>query len=132
MSKIKPLILEWCVQVWKGLKENTEAIKGGWNRCCLQYCDALDSQVRREVANAAHRGEFDGHLIPEGEEEEGDDDEGLNGESDHEEDEEKDVLDVDKEIRFGNRRGNRKRAQQQLYGYMLNSSQIAMSGDSEA
>jgi hypothetical protein len=95
MSKIKLLILEWCLQSWKSLKESRKVIAGGWKRCCLQFCDALDPAVRREVTNSAHRGEFDGHFIPEGEEPDGhgegaDTDSGS--ESDHEEDEEKNMI----------------------------------------
>jgi hypothetical protein len=52
-------------------------------------------------------------------------------ESDHEEDEEKDDLDTAKEVSSGWRRSTRKRKQQDMFGYVINSSQVAMSGGSE-
>ena len=52
--------------------------------------------------------------------------------SDEESDDEKDVLDVMKERQYGPRRSNRKRTQPPVTGYLLNSSQIALSEDSEA
>jgi hypothetical protein len=53
-------------------------------------------------------------------------------ESEAEEDEEKDELDVMKERQYGSRKSARKRSQPAVSGYMLNSSQIHLTEDSES
>jgi hypothetical protein len=87
------------------------------------------------VVEEAARGEFEvivvpkkGYTIKELEEE----DEALAAAEEDEEDDEKDVLDVMKERAFGSRKSDRKRTRPTTTGYMFNSSQIAMSEDSEA
>ena len=46
-------------------------------------------------------------------------------------DEDKDVLDVMKQRQYGNRKSTRKRTEPAAAGYMFNSSQIALTEDSE-
>ena len=52
--------------------------------------------------------------------------------SDNEEDKTKDVLDILKERQFGARKSEQKRSQAMMFGYVVNSQQVAYSGDSEA
>ena len=77
------------------------------------------------------RGEFEGVFVPKKKK----DDEELEDptvSSDEESDDERDVLDVMKARQYGTRRGERKRSQTAVSGYMLNTSQIALSEDSDA
>ena len=77
------------------------------------------------------RGELEANWVP-GVAEIEDDNPASDTDSDHEENETKDVLDIMKERQFGTRRGERKRKQASMFGYVVNSQQLAYSGDSEA
>jgi len=84
------------------------------------------------VVEAASRDEFVAKaFVPAGEEGQ-EDDYQAEEESDHEEDESKDELDIMKERQFGTRKSVRKRSQASAFGFQLNSSQIALTSDSEA
>jgi hypothetical protein len=92
-----------------------------------------DSVKRAAVVEEVARGGLDSTFVPVrgggGQEEL---EEVVEDESNGESDDEKDVLDLMKERQYGQRKGTRKRTQTALSGYVLNSSQIAMSEDSEA
>jgi hypothetical protein len=94
--------------------------------CCISLFNVHDAAKRALVVEAAAKGEFESTFVPDKSE---DVDSGSDGE---EEDEEKDVLDVMKERQYGKRKIDRKRSQPSAAGYMLSSSQIALSEDSEA
>jgi hypothetical protein len=131
MSSIKPLILQWCIDSWCKMKDGRDYIKMGWHSCCVSLFDVHDQAKRVTVVEAASRDEFVAKaFVPEGEE--GKEDDYDTEESDHEEDEEKDELDVMKERQFGTRKSARKRAQASAFGFQLNSSQLALTSDSEA
>ena len=131
MSSIKPLILQWCIDSWSKMKDGRDYIKMGWHSCCVSLFDVHDQAKRMAVVEAASRDEFAVKaFVPEVEE--GKEDDYDTEESDHEEDEEKDELDVMKERQFGTRKSARKRAQASAFGFQLNSSQLALTSDSEA
>ena len=132
MSSIKPLILQWCIDSWSKMKDGRDYIKMGWHSCCVSLFDVHDQVKRVAVVEAASRDEFVAKaFVPEGEEGK-EDDYQAEEESDHEEDESKDELDIMKERQFGTRKSARKRAQVSAFGFQLNSSQIALTSDSEA
>ena len=113
------------------MKDGRDYIKMGWHSCCVSLFDVHDQVKRIAVVEAASRDEFVAKaFVPEGEE--GKEDDYDTEESDHEEDEEKDELDVMKERQFGTRKSARKRAQASAFGFQLNSSQLALTSDSEA
>jgi len=139
MSIIKPLILQWCVDSWNMMEPGRNFIKMGWHTCCTSLFNVHDPVKRATVVEEVARGGLDAWLVPvrgrpggatqSGQEWE----EEVEGEeSEEESDDEKHVLDVMKERQYGQRKSTRKRTQTALSGYVLNSSQIAMSEDSEA
>ena len=82
------------------MKDGRDYIKMGWHSCCVSLFDVHDQAKRMAVVEAASRDEFVAKaFVPEGEE--GKDDEYDTEESDHEEDESKDELDIMKERQFG-------------------------------
>jgi len=132
MSSIKPLILQWCIDSWSKMKDGRDYIKMGWHSCCVSLFDVHDQAKRVAVVEAASRDEFVAKaFVPDGEEGKEDDCQ-AEAESDHEEDEGKDELDIMKERQFGIRKSARKRAQASAFGFQLNSSQLALTSDSEA
>lgn len=132
MSSIKPLILQWCVDSWLKMKEGREYIKNGWKTCCTSKFDVLDEKKRQEVVEEVARQEFEAAVVPEqAERDVYNSDAESDNESDHEENEKKDELDIMKERQFGQRKSTRKRKQPSVMGYVVNSSQIALSGESE-
>ena len=129
MSLIKPLILEWCIESWNKMQGNgfgREYIKFGWHTCCVSLFNVLDPVKRQQVVEEVALNKIDGSLVPEGEEA-GD----AGSDSEHESDDEKDVLDVMKQRQFGERKSDRKRKQPKLSGYFINSQQVAMTDDSD-
>jgi hypothetical protein len=130
MSVIKPYILQWCIDSWTQMQtgHGREYIKTGWHTCCTSLFNVRDPIKRAQVVEAVARGELEGAFVP-NQSETASDSSDSEGE---EEDEDKDVLDVMKERQYGKRKSQRKRAQPSVSGYLLNSSQIALSEDSES
>jgi hypothetical protein len=131
MESIKPLVLQWCIESWKRLKEGKEYIMFGWNTCVFSLYDVRDKEKQAAAGKECFEGKLEARgFIPDGVEEQESD------ESDQESDEEKDVLDVMKERRFGTRKSDRKRKETERTGYFLGSSQVSFvqtgSEDSEA
>jgi hypothetical protein len=124
MKKIKPQVLQWCIDSWTELQERKAVIADGWYRGCLSLYDVHEKDKRIAALTAVAKRELDYAHVPEADEEEAD-------ESDHESDEE-DELDVAKQIAEGTRRSTRERKQSASHGYCLNSSQIALTEDSES
>jgi hypothetical protein len=69
MSVLKPKILEWCVESWKGMVERKQMILDGWAQCCTRLFNVLDPERRCEAMAAVQNKELDDTLIPDGEEE---------------------------------------------------------------
>lgn len=128
MSVIKPYILQWCIDSWTKMRPGRDYIKMGWHTCCVSLFNVHDPVKRAQVVEAVARGELEGAFVPDKAEETSE----SSGSEGEDEDEEKDVLDVMKERQYGKRKSDRKRAQPSVSGYMFNSSQIALSEDSEA
>lgn len=92
----------------------------------MSLFNVLDPVKRQQVVEEVALNKIDGSLVPEGEEA-GD----AGSDSEHESDDEKDVLDVMKQRQFGERKSDRKRKQPKLSGYFINSQQVAMTDDSD-
>lgn len=129
MSMIKPLILQWCIASWSKMKQGRDYIKMGWHTCCLSLFNVNDVVKRLQVVEEVALGKLEGSFVPAQAE---DSEEAAEHESEAEEDEEKDELDVMKERQYGSRKSARKRSQPAVSGYMLNSSQIHLTEDSES
>jgi len=126
MSSLKPLIVQWCIDSWKRMKEGKDLIKTGWHTCVVSLFDVYDGIKRVEAVAESARGELEVRdYVPSGEEKE---DLCSSGEDT---DDDKDELDIMKERRFGTRRSTRKRAQPKPFGFSINPSQVDMveSGD---
>jgi hypothetical protein len=126
MSMIKPLILQWCIAAWTKMKLGRDYIKMGWHSCCGSLFNVHDVVKRLQVVEEVALGILDKSFIPE------DADPEEQAAESEEEDEEKDELDVMKERQYGSRKSTRKRAQPSVSGYMLNSSLIHLTEDSDS
>jgi hypothetical protein len=126
MSMIKPLILQWCIASWSKMKQGRDYIKMGWHSCCVSLFNVHDVVKRLQVVEEVALKELESVFVPDAEESE------EQAASESEEDEEKDELDVMKQRQYGSRKSARQRSQASVSGYMLNSSQIALTEDSDS
>ena len=123
MASIKPLILQWCIDSWARMREGRDLIKFGWHTCCVSLFDVYDKQKRKEAVAACAKGDLEARgFIPAGDEGDAETDQSSESESD----EDKDVLDVMQERKFGSRRSTRKRSRVQKFGAGINPCQIDM------
>jgi hypothetical protein len=129
MAKLKPLVLQWCVDSWQRLCDDNSFAAQGWYNCCLSLFDVNDPQKRKTALAAVARKELDAHNIPDGAE--ADPVDSDEAESDNESNDEDDELDTSKIINFGERRSSRPRAPRQRFGGGVNPLQIALTEDSE-
>ena len=96
--------------------------------CVVSLFNVYDQAKRIQAVEEVGKRELDASWVPGP----GDDEVEVEEEWEEEEDEEADELDVMKARQFGTRKSNRKRSQPAAGGaYMLDSSAIAMSEDSE-
>lgn len=126
MSMIKPLILQWCIASWSKMKQGRDYIRMGWHTCCLSLFNVNNVVKRLQVVEEVALGKLERSFIPEQTKE------AVEQESESEEEEQKDELDVMKERQYGSRKSTRKRSQVSVSGYMLNSSQIHLTEDSDS
>jgi len=126
MSVIKPLILEWVLGSWTHMKQGADLIKVGWHTCCISLFNVHDVAKRVQVLEEVAKDELDRAFVPEEEEQRE-----CSSSSSDDEDEKKDELDIMKERQFGARKGTRKRAAAQKFGFQLDSQRIAMTDDSD-
>ena len=136
MSHIKPLILQWCIDSWQKMVLGRAYIKTGWHSCTLVYYNVHDPDLRQLAVEASAKGEIDATYVPERKKKKKDRAPSPPPEevsSEDEENEDADVLAVMKARQYGTRKSSRQRshAQPSSHSYMLSSSQIALSGDSE-
>ena len=114
MKSLKPLILQWCVESWKDLRERKQLILDGWERSCTSLFNVHSVQRRQEAVELIALNTLALETLPEGTEEDG-----YAESSDDNEDE----LDITKPRPLGKQTG-RSRTQTQLFGYMLDSGRI--------
>jgi hypothetical protein len=131
MKSIKPMIVEWCLQSWRKLHEQKQFITFAWHMCCASFYNVNDPQKRLEAVEEVALEKLERLHIPATDEVESQEfDSDSEGESDHEEGEEQDELDVMTQRIFGTRRSERSSRTPQLFGYQLNSSQIDFAASS--
>jgi hypothetical protein len=126
LSTLKPLVVDWCYQVWDSLRKNRDYVVHAWESL-FKHFDPFDKANQL----TALRESSSNQLRIEEKFEAEDDDEGDAYESE-DEDEEKDELDIMKEIQTGTRRSTRAKKQPQLQGYMVRTDQIQMEDDPQA
>ena len=137
MAKIKPLLLQWCVDSWMELQKNKMTILQGWGKCVTSLYDAHDPLKRMDAMREVAQQELDPAVEPEGDELEEEDleEEDIPVDMDIQtSDEEKDELDVSRLVTEPTRRSTRERKQPAAAAgsYLINSQQIALTEDSEA
>jgi hypothetical protein len=115
MSALKPLVLQWCVESWKGLQERKQLILDGWGQSCLNFFDITSEKRRREAVDLIALKRLDLEQLPEGTEPDG----CAESESDQDDDE----LDTSKPRQFGKQTG-RVRTQTKQFGYRLDPTHI--------
>jgi hypothetical protein len=125
MKTIKPLVLQWSIDSWSAMKERKDLILRGWEKCCIALYDVHDRSKRLEAVLAVAEEKLELAFVPDGEEQE------EQYEESDDEDSDKDELDLSKAINFGERRSTRVRRPASRLGYCLDSSQVAMTEDSE-
>ena len=101
----------------------------GWQSCVKMFCDVEDASQREAALKSSVNGEFRVFDVPEIEESQSQPSDVWDGEDDVANDE----LDLTKPREFGQRRSKRKRSERQrgIGSYMLDSSQICISDDSD-
>jgi hypothetical protein len=114
MASLKPLVLQWCVESWKGLKERKQLILDGWEQSCLKLFDITSEKRRIDAVELVALKKLSIDELPEGEEPDG-----YEAESDSEVDE----LDTTKPRIFG-KQSTREKTQTAKFGYFLDPTRI--------
>jgi hypothetical protein len=115
MAALKPLVLQWCVESWKGLRERKELILDGWEQSCLTLFDITSEKRRREAVELIALNQLCMDELPEGTE--------LDGDADSDSGLEDDELDTSKPRQFG-KQSERVRKQTKLFGYMIDPTRV--------
>ena len=116
MKVLKPLVLQWCIDSWNGLRERKQLIIDGWEQSCTKLFDINSEKRRRDAVELVALKALELDVLPDGTEPDGhaeeaeDDDEGAE-------------LDVTKARTFG-RQGERVRTQTKVFGFMLDPTRI--------
>lgn len=122
MAALKPLVLQWCVESWKGLRERKELILDGWEQSCLKLFNITSEKRRREAVELIALNQLCMDEVPEGTESDGD------AESDSGQEDE---LDTSKPRQFG-KQSERVRKQTKLFGYMVDPTRVEIDTDPAA
>jgi hypothetical protein len=123
MASLKPLVLQWCIDSWKGLQERKQLILEGWERSCLHLFNINSEQRRRDAVELVALKTLNMEELPEGSEPDG------NAESESED--EPDDLDTTKPRQFG-KQSERARTQTKMFGYMLDPTRIEIDTESSS
>lgn len=122
MSALKPLVLQWCVDSWKGLRERKQLILHGWEQSCLNFFNINSEKRRLEAVELIALNKLDMRELPEGSEPAGD----AEAESD-----EDDELDISTPRQFG-KQSTRERKQPSMYGYFVDPTRIEIDSEPAA
>jgi hypothetical protein len=120
MAAIKPMVLEWCVNSWQGLRERKQLILDGWERSCLKLFNINIEKRRMEAVELIALKKLELEQLPQGDEPE--------GYAESESDGEADDLDTSVPRQFG-KQSARERTQTKLFGYRVDSTRIEMESD---
>jgi len=114
MAALKPLVLQWCVDSWSGLRERKQLILDGWERSCLSLFNITSEHRRNDAVNLIALKKLELEELPDGVEPDG------HAESDSEADDE---LDTSKPRQFG-KQSTREKAPPQKLGYFVDPTRI--------
>ena len=115
MAALKPLVLQWCVESWSGLRERKQLILDGWEQSCLMLFNITSEKRRIEAVELVALQKLNVEELPDG-----DEPQGADAESDDESDSE---LDVSKPRQFG-KQSTRISAPPQKFGYFVDPTRI--------
>jgi hypothetical protein len=116
MATIKPLVLEWCVSSWRGLRERKQLILDGWEESCLKLFNINSEKRRMDAVELIALQKLQLVELPQEDEPDGN----IDDDGDYEEGTE---LDISKPRVFG-KQGTRERTQRTHYGFMLDPTRI--------
>jgi hypothetical protein len=116
MAAIKPLVLQWCVDSWKGLRERKQLILDGWERSCLSMFDITSEHRRNDAVEMVALKQLELEVLPDEAEPDG---------YPTDEDEEDDELDVSTPRIFG-KQGTRVRTQAKTFGFQIDPTRIEL------
>ncbi len=71
MAALKPLVLQWCIERWKGLKERKQLILDGWEQSCLKLFDITSEKRRTDAVELIALKKLSIDELPEGDESDG-------------------------------------------------------------
>lgn len=133
MQVVKPKILEWCIESWRGLQERKELVLEGWKRCCTSLYDVKDPEKRMEALRAMAASTLDAYHVPD------EDEQDAAGESDFDSDDESDderdfsipIPEGKKSGRVTSQPDRLSLGMRQSTGVMLHSSHLAMEASGE-
>jgi hypothetical protein len=124
MKTIKPLALSWCVESWLELRDRTDLILTGWQKCCTLLFNVHDPAKRVEALAACAQKKLDYAHVP-GEDEQDSEPEFSDSDSDHDE------LDISKPVTIGKRTGRNIPPREPPLHQRIDSSAIMMTSDSD-
>jgi len=124
MKAIKPLVLQWCIDSWNGLRERKQLILDGWERSCLSLYNINSEHRRIETVELIAMKKLELEELPEGVEQDG-------CPAADEEEEKDDELDLTKPRVFG-KQGTRVRTQTKHHGYQIDPTRIEIESESAA
>ena len=122
MGELKPLVLQWCCDSWRDLRERKQLILDGWEPTVTGLYNVHSMQRRIEAVSAVALQQLVVNVVPEQDEPDGYVD------SETESDTEADELDLSKPVAVGKQSG-RARFQTKAFGYQLDSSAIEVVPD---
>jgi hypothetical protein len=115
MAALKPLVLQWCVDSWNGLRERKQLIQEGWERSCLKLFNITSEHRRIEAVEMIALKKLELEELPEGVEADGYD-ESETSDDDCE-------LDTSKPRQFG-KQSTREKAPPKKFGYFVDPTRI--------
>jgi hypothetical protein len=65
MAALKPLVLQWCIDSWSGLRGRKQFILDGWDASCLKLFDINSDKRRREAVELIALKKLDLDALPE-------------------------------------------------------------------
>jgi hypothetical protein len=116
MKTLKPLVLQWCIDSWSGLRERKQLILDGWEQSCCKLFNINSEHRRRDAVELYALKKLDLDVLPDGTEPDG---YAAQVEDENEDDE----LDTSKPRAYG-KQGARIRTQTKGFGYLVDPTRI--------
>jgi hypothetical protein len=118
MKTLKPLVLQWCIDSWRGLRERKQLILDGWEQSCTKLFNINSEHRRRDAVDMVALKMLELDVLPDGCEPDG-----YAEEEEEDDDEANDELDTSKPRVFG-KQGTRQRTQTKVFGFMVDPTRI--------